>query len=52
MKKIKFAFIITLMMLTTGPAFGQILYGLKKTENGSSTIPFDVVTIDPMSGNT
>ena len=39
-------------MLTTGPAFGQILYGLKKTENGSSTIPFDVVTIDPMSGNT
>ena len=52
MKKIKFAFIITLMMLTTGSAFGQILYGLKKTENGSSTIPFDVVTIDPMSGNT
>ena len=39
-------------MLTTGSAFGQILYGLKKTENGSSTIPFDVVTIDPMSGNT
>ena len=52
MKKIKFAFIITLMMLTTGSAFGQILYGLKKTENGSSTIPFDVVTIDPMSGST
>jgi len=52
MKKIKFAFIITLMMLTTGSSFGQILYGLKKTENGSSTIPFDVVTIDPMSGNT
>ena len=52
MKKIKFAFIIALMMITSGAAFCQILYGLKKTENGSSTIPFDVVTIDPMSGNT
>ena len=40
------------MMFTTGACFGQILYGLKKTENGSSTIPFDVVSIDPMSGNT
>ena len=52
MKKIKFAFIIALMMITTGSSFGQTLYGLKKTENGSSTIPFDVVTIDPMSGST
>ena len=52
MKKIKFAFIIALMMITSGAAFGQTLYGLKKTENGSSTIPFDVVTIDPMSGST
>jgi len=33
-------------------SFGQILYGLKKTENGSSTIPFDVVNIDPSDGST
>ena len=33
-------------------SFGQILYGLKKTENGSSTIPFDVVNIDPFDGST
>ena len=33
-------------------SFGQILYGLKKTENGSSTIPFDVVDIDPFDGST
>ena len=33
-------------------SFGQILYGLKKTENGSTTIPFDVVNIDPLDGST
>ena len=31
---------------------GQTLYGLKKTVNGSMTIPFDVVNIDPSTGNT
>ena len=31
---------------------GQILYGLKKTVNGSMSIPFDVVNIDPSTGNT
>lgn len=52
MKKIKLVIIIGLMIIASGSAFGQILYGLKKTENGSSTIPFDVVSIDPMTGNT
>ena len=33
-------------------SFGQILYGLKKTENGSTTIPFDIVNIDPLDGST
>ena len=33
-------------------SFGQILYGLKKTENGSTTIPFDVVNLDPLDGST
>ena len=31
---------------------GQTLYGLKKTVNGSMSIPFDVVNIDPYTGNT
>ena len=31
---------------------GQILYGLKKTVNGSMSIPFDVVNIDPSDGST
>jgi hypothetical protein len=52
MKKIKLTLIISLMIAAAGPAFGQTLYGLKKTENGSSTIPFDVVSIDPMTGAT
>ena len=33
-------------------SFGQILYGLKKTDNGSTSIPFDVVNIDPLDGST
>ena len=52
MKKIKLTLIISLMIAAVGSAFGQTLYGLKKTENGSSTIPFDVVSIDPMTGST
>ena len=28
-------------------SFSQTIYGLKKTINGSLTIPFDVVSIDP-----
>ena len=31
---------------------GQTLYGLKKTVNGSMSIPFDVVNINPSTGNT
>jgi hypothetical protein len=52
MKKNFLRFIIGLMMTSAGVTFGQTLYGLKKTENGSSTIPFDVVSIDPMTGST
>ena len=33
-------------------SFSQTLYGLKKTINGSSTIPFDVVNINPFTGST
>lgn len=33
-------------------SYGQILYGLKKTVNGSSTIPFDVVNINPFNAST
>ena len=44
----------TLILLLFVPiiSFGQILYGLKKTENGSSSIPFDVVNINPLNGST
>ena len=48
MKKLLF----TLALLVSFVSFGQILYGLKKTENGSSTIPFDVVSINPLNGST
>jgi len=41
-----------LITLLSAPLFGQTLYGLKKTVNGSMTIPFDVVNIDPSTGNT
>ena len=41
-----------LITLLSKPLFGQTLYGLKKTVNGSMTIPFDVVNIDPSTGNT
>ena len=41
-----------LITLLSTPLFGQTLYGLKKTVNGSMTIPFDVVNIDPSTGNT
>lgn len=39
-------------MLAPIVTFGQVLYGLKKTVNGSSTIPFDVVNINPLNGST
>ena len=44
MKKILFLFII---LFTNLFSFSQTIYGLKKTINGSLTIPFDVVSIDP-----
>ena len=33
-------------------SFGQILYGLTTTETGSSSLPFDVVNINPLNGST
>jgi hypothetical protein len=39
-------------MLVPIVSFSQTLYGLKKTVNGSSTIPFDIVNINPFSGST
>lgn len=39
-------------MLAPIVSFCQTLYGLKKTVNGSSTIPFDVVNINPFTGAT
>ena len=48
MKKILFLFII---LLTNLFSFSQTIYGLKKTINGSLTIPFDVVSIDPNTAN-
>lgn len=41
-----------LINLFSTTLFGQTLYGLKKNVNGSMTIPFDVVNIDPSTGNT
>ena len=41
-----------LISFLSPPLIGQTLYGLKKTVNGSMTIPFDVVNIDPSTGNT
>ena len=49
---IRTLFTCVLITLLSTPLFGQTLYGLKKTVNGSMTIPFDVVNIDPSTGNT
>ena len=43
---------VILLLLIPFVSFGQTLYGLKKTVNGSSTIPFDVVNINPLNGST
>lgn len=43
---------IILLLFIPFISSGQILYGLKKTENGSTSIPFDVVNIDPLDGST
>ena len=50
-KKLLYLF-LAISVACSSVAFSQTLYGLKKTENGSSTIPFDVVYIDPMTGST
>jgi len=50
-KKLLYLF-LAISVACSSDAFSQTLYGLKKTENGSSTIPFDVVHIDPMTGST
>lgn len=52
MNKVKITLILSFGLLMGGMASAQTLFGLKKTENGSSTIPFDVVDIDPMTGST
>ena len=44
MKKTLFLFFI---LFTNLFSFSQTIYGLKKTINGSLSIPFDVVSIDP-----
>ena len=43
---------ILLLLFIPFVSFGQTLYGLKKTVNGSSTIPFYVVNINPFNGTT
>lgn len=43
---------VILLLIVPLISFGQILYGLKKTENGSSIIPFDIVSINPFNGST
>lgn len=43
---------LILLLLIPFVSFGQTLFGLKKTVNGSSTIPFDVVNINPFNGST
>ena len=48
----RFQFAFVLISFLSQPLYGQTLYGLKKTVNGSMTIPFDVVNIDPSTGNT
>ena len=46
-------FLTVLMVTLLGKvATSQTIFGLKKTVNGSPTIPFDVVSIDPMTGVT
>lgn len=46
-------FLTVLMLTLLGKvATSQTIFGLKKTVNGSPTIPFDVVSIDPMTGVT
>ena len=49
---IRTLFACFLISFLSPPLIGQTLYGLKKTVNGSMTIPFDVVKIDPSTGNT
>ena len=49
---IRTLFACFLISFLSPPLIGQTLYGLKKTVNGSMTIPFDVVNIDPSTGNT
>ena len=48
----RFQFAFVIISFLSQSLYGQTLYGLKKTVNGSMTIPFDVVNIDPSTGNT
>ena len=51
MRKIKLLHLILCTLLLVGSVSSQTLFGLKKTVNGSTTIPFDVVSIDAMTGS-
>ena len=51
MRKIKLFYFILCTLLLVGSVSSQTLFGLKKTVNGSTTIPFDVVSIDAMTGS-
>jgi len=50
--RISFIIAFVFISFSSQTLIGQILYGLKKTVNGSMSIPFDVVNIDPSTGNT
>lgn len=52
MQKLFLILFYTSAMFMADIAQSQTLYGLKKIVNGSSTIAFDVVNIDPMTGST
>ena len=51
MQKLFLILFYTSAMFMADIAQSQTLYGLKKIVNGSSTIAFDVVNIDPMTGS-
>ncbi len=48
----KLILICAILICANKNATGQTLYGLKKSINGSPTIPFDVVSVDPNTGST
>ena len=49
---LKLVMICVLFFSISESVSSQVLYGLQKSVNGSMTIPFDVVKIDPFTGTT